>query len=126
MTIEVTGLAELEKELKGLSDSMASKVLIQSTGLAANEIVKEAKSRVSRRTGKAQKAIGKQRKVTDKAAIVYVGVKQQAWYAVTYLERGTVKMGAKPWLVPALEAVQEKTINRLAKELRRKIDKAIR
>lgn len=63
-------------------------------------------------------------------AAALIGVRGEAFYAALFVERGTSKMAAQPWLVPAFEATQSeqqkgiaaslvKTLKRIAKRAAR-------
>ena len=136
MTSSVKGLAELDRKLNKLSAEMAAKSLRQSTGIAAQAIVDEARVRIPEGSqghvtykgrwvegGFAKQSIAKRTRLEDGVAIAQVGVRQEAFYAVQFVELGTTKMSPRPWLVPALEAAQDKSIDRLKTALERKIKK---
>lgn len=55
-----------------------------------------------------------------------LGVKAEAFYAVQFVELGTVKQGARPWLRPAFAATQQQQIATLSDVLRSKIEEAAR
>jgi HK97 gp10 family phage protein len=52
-----------------------------------------------------------------------VGVAQEAFYAVAFVERGTSKMPAQPWLVPAFESTQAQVLVRFRKSLRDRLER---
>ena len=53
-----------------------------------------------------------------------VGVASEAFYAVAFLERGTSKMPAQPWLVPSFEATQNQVLDRFMASLKKRIERA--
>lgn len=54
------------------------------------------------------------------------GVRREAFYATQFVELGTQKMDATPWLVPAFENQRDEVERRLADQLRTKIAKLTR
>ena len=103
---------------------------------AATPIVREARLRipigdVEHRTykgnlvapGFAQRNIRKASKIIDGRAVVSIGVRREAFYATQFVELGTQKMDATPWLVPAFENQRDEVERRLADQLRTKIAK---
>lgn len=62
---------------------------------------------------------------TDKqAARALLGVRKEAFYAVQFVERGTARMKAEPWLVPAFSQTQDAQLTAVAAALKRAVDKA--
>ena len=55
---------------------------------------------------------------------VRLGVRNEAFYGVAFLEIGTSKMTARPWLVPAYNATYREVTQRLAAQLERNIKRA--
>lgn len=52
-----------------------------------------------------------------------VGVRKEAFYAVNFVELGSSKNAAKPWLRPALESSQTLVLQKISAELKRRIDR---
>lgn len=57
-------------------------------------------------------------------ATVRIGVRNEAFYAVNFVEIGTSKMGKQPWLRPAFQSTLDAQQNALADSLRKSILKA--
>ena len=53
-----------------------------------------------------------------------VGLSKEAFYAVAFVERGTSKMPAQPWLVPSFEATQDRVLSRFSASLKKRIERA--
>lgn len=53
-----------------------------------------------------------------------LGVRWEAFYAVQFIELGTAKMPARPWLVPSFLSTKEAQLARLSAELEARIKKA--
>lgn len=63
---------------------------------------------------------------TGQKAAAVLGVKNEAFYAVNFLELGTAKMPARPWLRPAFERTIDAQIDAFAKAARKQIEKLAR
>lgn len=53
-----------------------------------------------------------------------LGVRKEAFYAVEFVERGTSKMGAKPWLRPGFEQTLDAQTSAVAASLQKSVEKA--
>lgn len=51
------------------------------------------------------------------AAFALLGVRKEAYYAVQYVELGTAKMAAQPWLRPAFAASKDPMVRALGKDI---------
>lgn len=51
-----------------------------------------------------------------------VGAGDEGFYGY-FLERGTSKMSAQPWLVPALDAARERATDAIARKISTKVDR---
>lgn len=76
--------------------------------------------------GFAQRSIGTRTRLSkDKQkATASLGVAREAFYAVNFVEIGTAKMPARPWLRPALESTQSQAEGAIADSLRRTVKRA--
>lgn len=64
---------------------------------------------------------------SDKKAVsALLGVRKEAFYAVTFVEVGTSKMPAKAWLRPAMKGTQSEQEAGVAIQLKKQVDKATR
>jgi len=141
-TRTIKGLDELSKKLVALGADLGAKTLRQSTRNAMTIIKREAKLRIpvgdrAHRTYKGRlvppgfakasiKAVSRRPRRGSAKARVSLGVKKEAFYATQFVELGTSKMQARPWLVPAMEAKRSAAEQKIASELKRKIDKYTR
>lgn len=57
------------------------------------------------------------------SAVAVLGVEREAFYATIFVELGTSKTKAQPWLQPAFEESQEAMLRRMADELRGRVEK---
>ncbi len=63
---------------------------------------------------------------TGQSARASLGVRPEAFYAVNFVELGTAKMSAHPWLRPAFESTRAQQESAVADGLRKVIEKAAR
>ena len=143
MTVEIKGMAELEKKLKAIGGAMAEKALRQAlmnASTPAFKAIKLAAPRGSRphRTYKGRwvapgflsRSIVRRSRIrrghSKTWAQVIIGVRDEAFYGVQFLERGTKKIPAKPWLAKTFERYQAEMERRLKEQLRRKIERIAR
>lgn len=57
------------------------------------------------------------------AAVASLGVGREAFYAVQYVELGTARTPAQPWLRPSFEASEEPMLKTIADELKSRVEK---
>lgn len=140
--MDVEGVEKLINQLNSVHGSMAAKVLRQSLGIAATPIVNKAKELIPKgddnelhRTykgnlvfgGFASRSIRKSTRVRKDGVIdVTITTRREAFYAVQFVELGTRKQDAQPWLVPALELKQDAAVYRFGNAVKRKIKTAIK
>jgi len=143
--------SEVQQVISKLPDVMKEKVVVGATRAAASTIAKEAKARVPVKTGLLKRSIGIgkakksntpddvvryfvlpktkvnfTKKVLVGTAAAKMKVKATAFYG-HFLEHGTKKMSARPFLVPAakasetraVEAFRAYIVKRVPKELER-------
>jgi HK97 gp10 family phage protein len=60
------------------------------------------------------------------AATAMVGVSPEAYYVLQFIELGTSKLPAAPWLLPAFEANKDEAVQRIAREFRTRIERIAR
>lgn len=121
--VELLGDRELVEKLKHLGDEVAGQILAEAAEKGAEVVRAAASSKAPRRTGKLSQNIGAE--VTTSAgnlAEVSVGPLKEAFYGM-FLERGTKKMAARPFLRPALDenegAVKREVEDRVKAAVRR-------
>lgn len=136
--IEVQGLKELQDRLLRLPEKIGDKALSACLGSAALVIQKEAQNSVIKAAknyrlyggevvspGWLRSQIVKKRvKQTKSSAetIITFKDKKHAFFW-RYIEFGTSKMQAHPFLRPAFEAAKEKAVQRFEQRLRERLDK---
>lgn len=137
---KLQGSAELDRKLQELGAAVAKKATRQ----AAREALQIAKSaaQASAPIGSAPHRTYKGRlvapgfasrhiKVATKVprpglAIASLGVESEAFYALQFIELGTAKIPARPWLRPAFERSIPAMIKKFGESLAAKIEKVAR
>jgi HK97 gp10 family phage protein len=104
---ELQGAKDLQAAFRNLSASTRREVK-DITRTTADEIKKEAVSRVRVDTGYTASTV--KHEITADGLGAVVG---SNWFKARFLEHGTVKMAARPWLFPAFEIVRPKYLQRI-------------
>jgi HK97 gp10 family phage protein len=140
MASELKGFKELSKKLSELGPAVGGKQLRASTRVAAKSVQKAAiafaptndrdylrKTYKGRRVapGFLKRNINlRVRMSRDKTkAVASIGPSREAFYGTQFVEIGTSKMPAKPWLQPALKATKAISVNKIGAELKKRIEK---
>lgn len=140
---QLEGMAELKRGLAELGDEVSTRIGVTANRKAAQHVRTAAENRAPRGTGptkKTRKLKGgasveydygrlyqniKMRKVRARKehTIVYQVTTGRAFWGY-FLERGTSRMGAKPWFRPAFDTAAPEALNVQITELRSGIDRA--
>ena len=148
MANELQGVAELSRQLRGMREGVRGRILSRSVRLAmayvegraqgtipkgtvAHKVYKKASHEDGGRLVAPGFASRNLRIITKisrdrQATYAVLGVRKLAFYAVQFLERGTSKMAARPWLVPALKQSQGAALGILRDEMAAAILRAAR
>ncbi|MGP5406098.1 HK97-gp10 family putative phage morphogenesis protein [Psychrobacter celer] len=120
--IRIEGLDELERQFDRLADTSKRKVMMKALNAGIAPIKKEAKKNAPVDKGVLKSAIrSKQMRYTQKPAVgLYVAMKGYYWY---FIENGTSKMAAAPFLRPAADSKHEEGVNKFKEKLKAEIDK---
>jgi HK97 gp10 family phage protein len=116
--LELEGVENLITEVEKLG---AKGSRIENKALReAGEVVKEAiKQEAPERTGTLKKSIETSKvKTKDGIKHVEVGPGKDGWYG-KFVEFGTVKMKAQPFMAPGYEKSKDKAMEKIAEELRK-------
>lgn len=149
VTVEIEGLKELQAKLLELPQKVAKNALRSAVNAGASVIRKEAKQRAPQYTGKV--SAGHPPPGTLKRSVIskYIrelsnnfqstffvtvrkgkkyrgqgkkGDKSQDAYYAYFVEYGTSKMTAKPFLRPAFEAKKEEALQAMVSKLKERLD----
>ena len=122
--IRIEGLAELERQFDRLADTAKKKVMMKALNAGIAPIKKEAKKNAPVDKGVLKKKIrSKQMRYTEKPAVgIYVSGKAYYWY---FIEHGTSKMSATPFLRPAADSKHEEGVNKFKERWKVEIDKVM-
>lgn len=120
----IEGLDELENQFDRLADTSKRKVMMKALNAGAAPIKKEAKANAPVDKGVLKSQIrSKQMKYTEKPAVgIYVSGKAFYWY---FIENGTSKMAAAPFLRPAVDSKHEEAVDRFKEKWKAEIDKVM-
>lgn len=127
---KVEGADELVK-MFGLMQDEAEAILEEASEEGAKIVLNEAKSNVKFVSGKLRDSLDikpeKSKKPTKKAHRVYSkGVRQGGVRYGVFVETGTSKMEAQPFLRPALDKNKGRIIRKVKETIVKGIDKAVR
>lgn len=124
MSVEfrIEGLDELDKQFDRLADTSKRKVMMKALNAGIAPIKKEAKKLAPVDKGVLKKQIrSKQMRKTAKPAVgIYVSGKAYYWY---FIETGTSKLAAAPFLRPAADSKHEEGVGKFKEKLKAEIDK---
>jgi HK97 gp10 family phage protein len=139
-TIQITGLSDLEKRLRELPDRLAKNVLRGAVRAGAVVIQKEAKLLAPKDTGEMARDIMVKAAKSSKGFIayhVYVrtgkksrlagrkrNVNRDSFYW-RFVEFGTSKMAAKPFMRPAFDTKKESATEAIRDYMAQRIDKEL-
>ena len=120
----VEGLDDLERQFDRLIDTSKKKVMQKALNAGIAPIKKEAKANAPVDKGVLKSQIrSKQMKYTEKPAVgIYVSGKAFYWY---FIENGTSKMAAAPFLRPAADSKHEEAVDKFKEKWKAEIDKVL-
>ena len=118
----IEGLDDLEKQFDRLIDTSKRKVMMKALNAGVAPIKKEAKANAPVKDGVLKANIrSKQMRKTKKPSVgIYIGGKAYYWY---FIEEGTSKMAAAPFLRPAADAKHREAVDKFKEKLKVEIDK---
>lgn len=138
MASQLEGVAELTKKLTQMRGALAAKELRGVSKDALEEAEHVARARIPQ--GTVPHKTYKGRIVSPRfavsslhietfvnkakgTAVAILGVVREAFYASLFVELGTSKMPARPWLRPSFEQSKDPMLRRLADSLRARVEK---
>ena len=122
VSIRVEGLDDLERQFDRLIDTSKKATIRKALNAGIAPIKKEAKANAPTDTGLLKKSIrSKQLRFTENPAVgIFVSGKAYYWQ---FLEEGTSKMAARPFLRPAADSKHEEGVGKFKEKLKTEIDK---
>lgn len=138
MATQLEGIKDLTKQLTDLGAKLAARELRGTAKAALQEAEHVARSRMPQGTELHKTYRG--RVVTPGYALTTLhietsvdvqrdqvtaklGVGREAFYVVQFVELGTFKQAAQPWLRPAFEQSEDAMLRKLGDEMKQRIDK---
>lgn len=120
----IEGLDELERQFDRLIDTSKKTVMRKALNAGIAPIKKEAKANAPVKTGLLKKSIrSKQMRQTKYPAVgIFVSGKAYYWQ---FIEEGTSKMAAAPFLRPAADSKHEEGVGKFKERLKVEIDKVM-
>lgn len=135
---KLEGAAVLAKQLRALSDGpQAVRVLRTGVSDAMKEVMEDARASVPVGTREHKTYKGRNVKpgfakkslrvvsFINKArtqATALLGVRSEAFYVLQFLELGTSRIARRPWLTPAFEKSQNRSIQKIGEAMRKRIN----
>lgn len=111
--VQITGLRELDDALRELAGPAARRAMRKGMRQGANVVRDEAKARAPKDTGNLKKSIRTRERREEGGWMRYaIEVRRRAFYG-RFLEFGTSKMAAKPFLRPAAENKTAEAVERM-------------
>jgi HK97 gp10 family phage protein len=122
--IKIEGELDIQKAFESKEEAVKN-MIIRDLDEGADMVIASAKDRVHRVTGHLQDSIDKN-EVVDKNGIidVYVGIAKNEWfskedkYYPRFVEKGTSKMRARPYLRPALNENKKQIQSKIESDLK--------
>lgn len=119
----------LLKALSAFPKNIQKNVMIGATRAAANVVRDRARELVPKRTKNLSKSIVSIQQKAESGQIKFSvtpsrGGKHDGWYA-HFIEFGTVKMSAKPFMRPAMEQAQDESLNAAKEYIAKRIPEEI-
>ena len=123
-SIRIEGLDDLEKQFDRLIDTSKRKVMQKALNAGVAPIKKQIKANIPVRSGVLKKAVrSKLMKHTEKPSVgIFINMKAYYWY---FLEYGTSKMSAQPFMRAAVDAKYEEGVDKFKVKMKTEIDKVM-
>lgn len=123
----IDGFSEYERKLKQLDLTVQRKLLIEAAKAGAQIVVDDARRMAPRDKGDladgiAMRVAGRESDIHE--GVVEVSYNKKQFYGL-FQEKGTRRMKAQPFLLPAFEGNRDRIMNIMRDVLLRAIDKAV-
>ncbi|MBL4730786.1 MAG: HK97 gp10 family phage protein [Sulfurimonas sp.] len=127
---QALGMEELLKNLETIPDKVQKRILVGAVRAGAKPIATEAKNLVPKDTGNLKKSIGVTKLKVRKKNLVFFQVSPRSYgkhdgYYGLFLELGTSKMIAHPFMRPAFEKEGENSIIAVKEYIAKRLDKEL-
>lgn len=125
----IEGAKEMERVLKQLGPNVAARVGDAALRAGAKPIVEEAKRLAPARSGELRdniKAQIERRRKGDDERVILIGFDKSVSYRAHFVEFGTSKMPAKPFMRPAMDAMAGEALSEMGRVLARGITREAR
>jgi len=110
-SFNLTGDKQLERALKNVNKAAEGRALRKATKAGAEVIVQEARNKAPYKTGKLKRAIrSKFGQARGRIVTVEIGPAPRAHYG-GFLEVGTSRMPAQPFLRPAMDETKQEAVD---------------
>ncbi len=127
--LQIKGLKELDARLKKLPDVVQRRILGAATAAAARVVQKSAKSQAPAKTGRLKKNIVVRTKRTRTGTVSRVTLRtkgkgtdpKNAYYG-RFVEFGTKKQAARPFLRPAFDSNVNQAIQTMRKKIAQRLE----
>jgi len=134
--IKITGLKELKKDLKKLSERTARNITVSALRAGATDISKQAKANVPQDEGDLRKAIGVIKRKSKKTIILFTvlprsktlhklqdveGKKRHNYGG--YVEFGNSRQAAQPYMRPTFDQLGRSVTDAIVKQMTKRIEK---
>lgn len=125
LSIRVEGAEKLRAQMKSLSDTVAGQVLADAAFLGGHVVRSDASRRAPIKTGnlRASMTVESVSSSRDHAEVA-VGPSRHAPYGI-FVEFGTRRMSAQPYLRPALDANRGRVRSEIGQALKRALEAAL-
>ena len=102
ISMDITGHKELQRAFGELPKSMTKQVIVSALKKVSKPIVKEARDKAPKRTGKGAKSIKARTNKNLKPIGISIGPDRKNFHMM-FVEFGTINQAAEPYLRPALD-----------------------
>lgn len=123
LRLHIDGLQQLDRQLHSLPDKVAGRALAAAVRAGARVVRDAARERAPVQTGTLQAniVIRNERSGSDAEKTALVAVRNHPAYYWRFVEFGTRKMAAHPFLRPAFDACEREAVDAITEKLEQRI-----
>ena len=128
VSIKLEGAEELERQLKGLDETLRKKAYRKALTKGANVVLKSAKEKVPVDTGNLKRSLAKKVTVSKREHSARIGwtqgkqAKHDAYYG-HMVEYGTMRSAAQPFMRPSLDNHEDDVLDAYGEAIQDVLDK---